>query len=120
MFYELNKRNSRTHNAGKPSLTDQSQAKDTDINVIVGRYIKTGLAPGAPIAPINGDFTHLPQDLRGFLDTSRTLHANRNKLPKELRNMPVEELLALTPDKLKSILTPAPAPAPAPAPGTTP
>lgn len=116
--YAANKIASQTRNNGKPSLTDQSQARDTDINVIVGRYLKTGAAPGAPVAPINGDFTELPQDLRGFIETSRTIHKHRHQLPEKLRNMPVDELMRLTPDALANILKP-PADTPAPKEGET-
>lgn len=114
--YAANKISSRTRNNGKPSLTDQSQAKDTDINIIVNRFLKTGTAPGAPVAPIHGDFTELPQDLRAFIETSRTIHKHRNRLPEQLRNMPVDELMRLTPDALARILAP-PATPPAPTQG---
>lgn len=113
MNYQINKAKARIFNKGKPSLTDQSQAKDTDINVIVGRFIKTGAATAAPNAPMNGDFSNLPRDLRGIIEESRKLQQLRHKLPKELRDKPVEELLTLSPTELTSILTP-PATSPAP------
>lgn len=117
MSYAINKAKARTITR-KPSLTDQSQARDTDINIIVGRYLKTGTAPGAGQQPIYGDYSNLPTDLRGFLETSRTLHAHRHKLPEPLKNMTVEEILALTRDELTNILTP-PATTPATPPGET-
>lgn len=117
MSYAINKARARTVTT-KPSLTDQSQARETDINVIVGRFLKTGTAPGGK-PPIYGDFTQLDGDLREMIERARTLHKERAKLPKELQNLPIEELLALSPDKLKDILTP-PAPSPADKPADKP
>jgi len=113
MNYQLNKARAKTRNNGKPSLTDQSQARDTDINVIVGRFLKTGTAPGANQAPLSGDFSKLPTDLRGMIETSRDLKKLRHKLPPELKDKPIEEILALQPHEITRILTP-PAPPPAP------
>lgn len=42
------------------SLTDQSQKKDCDINVIVARCAQSGVAPGMRGEPIYGDFTSVP------------------------------------------------------------
>jgi Chlamydia-phage Chp2 scaffold (Chlamy_scaf) len=36
--------------------TIQSQAEDTDINVIMARYAKTGMLPEVPLPPTYGDF----------------------------------------------------------------
>lgn len=110
-FYALNKANSRTVNKG-PTKTDQSQARETDINVIVGRYGIGGTVPGPGQAPMTGDFTELPQDLRGFIEKGRELDKLRAQLPKELAGKSTEELLALTAEQLTTILTP-PAPPPA-------
>lgn len=111
-YYALNKANSRTVNK-QPTKTDQSQARETDINVIVGRYGIGGTVPGPGGQPITGDFTELPQDLRGFIEKGRELEKLRADLPKELQTKTTEELLALTPAELTTILTP-PAPPPAP------
>lgn len=89
-----------------PTLTDQSQAKATDINVIVKSFKVTGRVPGSDTPPIAGDFTALPTDLRGMIETSRELQKRRRSLPPQLRELPIEELLSLTPDKLTNILTP--------------
>lgn len=97
----------------KPSLTDQSQAAGTDINVIVNQFLKTGQVRGPATPPMYGDFTSLPGDLRGMIETSRKVKELRHKLPKQLQEMPVEELLALQPNELKNILQP-PAEPPAP------
>lgn len=97
----------------KPTKTDQSMAKDTDLNVIVGKFLKGQLPTGAPIEPVYGDFTRYPDDLRGFIKTARELNQHRAELPEKLRDMPVEQLMALTNEQLTAILTP-PAPSPEP------
>jgi len=109
MSYATNKRNARTRTTA-PTLTDQSQARETDINIIVGRYIHTGRAPGAAQQPMHGDFSQLPMDLRGFIESGRELTKHRRKLPKELQKLTVQELISLTPEQLSNILTPATTP----------
>lgn len=110
-YYYANKERSRTKNT-KPTLTDQAGAKDTDINVIVSRFTKTGTVPGTKTAPMSGDFTQLPRDLAEFIQTSRNLQTLTRKLPKELQDMKIEDMLALTPEQLKEKLAPPPAPPP--------
>jgi hypothetical protein len=104
--YHANKK-AAIYNNDDPSATDQSSAHETDINVIVGKYGITGRVPAMKGTPIAGDFTGLPGDLRDMIETSRTVKHKRDSLPKELRDLPVEELLSLTPDKLNAILAPA-------------
>lgn len=89
----------------EPSLTDQSQARETDINVIVGRFIKTGQA-AVPGSPMYGDFSQLPSDLRGFIHTAQRLDEYRSHLPQELAEMTTEDLLRLTPAELTAKLQP--------------
>ena len=91
----------------QPSMTDQSQANDTDINVIVKRYGVTGTAPGSAKQPIYEDFSEMPSDLREMLEQTKDVRKLRNRLPEQLKEMPVAELLALTPQKLRAILKPA-------------
>lgn len=108
MYYAANKAASITFTDldKDPTLTDQSQANDTDINVIVKRYGIHAQAPGNPAQPMYGDFSGLPTDLRGFIEVGRTLEENRQRLPEPLRDKPIEELFALTPEQLTAILTP--------------
>lgn len=116
MSYEKNKAAARTVNK-LPSLTDQSQASETDRNVIVHRFLKTGQAPGASRQPMYGNMAVLPQDLAGFLKQARSLEHLRKKLPKALQGYSMRDLLSLTPQELKTILQPsAPTPTPTPAP----
>lgn len=109
--YARNKAKSIIHTEGE-TLTDQSQARETDINVIVSRYGITNQMPGTGAQPIYGDFTQLPKDLREFIDLGRSIEDRRAELPPELREMPIEELLALTPEQLTDKLTPSPTPSP--------
>lgn len=105
MYYQLNKLNSRTVTKS-PTLTDQSQARETDINVIVRRMGISGQAPRAAGKPMYGDFTQFPQDLRDFIETARGIETHRRKLPEALRDLSTEEILALTPEQLTNKLTP--------------
>lgn len=105
MNHEERRAKGRTTN-NEPTQTDQSQAANTDLNIIMKRYLHTGTVPATTKTPMYGDFTQLPDDLRGYIEESRTIKERRAQLPKELREMPIEELLALTPDKLTAILTP--------------
>lgn len=104
-YYYNNRKRARTRNH-MPSLTEQSMARDTDINIIVSKFRITGRVPASQQQPMAGDFTNLPTDLRGFIETAKSIKDVRRKLPKQLQEMPIEELLSLTPDKLTSILSP--------------
>lgn len=90
----------------QPSMTDQSQTKSTDVNVIVKQFQVTGAFPGSPTPPMYGDFSQLPQDLAEALEQSRSLNKLRARLPKELQAMTLQELIALTPADIERILTP--------------
>lgn len=112
------------------SMTQQSDAKDTDINVIMQRYKVTGQIPLPRIAPNYGDFSEVT-DYREALE--RVQYANEvfNSLPAKLRaqfsNNPAEFVdfatnpenidemrkMGLAPPKREDIITtPATPPAP--------
>lgn len=115
-YYEKNRLRARTRNT-EPTLTDQAGARDTDINVIVKTFTRTGMVPSGQGKPLVGlDFTQLPQDLRGFIETANSLNQIKNRLPAELRSMDIAELMALTPEQLRNKLTP---PTPKEAPSNT-
>lgn len=42
---------------GDPGVTDQSHSNDADINVVLKRYMQTGVLPGAQGTPIFDDFS---------------------------------------------------------------
>lgn len=91
-----------------PTMTDQAGARETDINVIVGRYGISGQVHGNQKEPMYGDFSNLPDGLREFIETAKTYEERRAELPEQLRGMDPEELLALTPEELTRKLTPEP------------
>lgn len=66
------------------SLTSQADAKDADINVIVGRYLKTGQVPGLSRLPSFGDFDGI-SDYREALHAVRDAEASFMRLPAQLR-----------------------------------
>lgn len=94
----------RTEN-NEPTLTDQSQAKATDINIIVTQFLRTGHAPQARIGQY-GDFTQLPTDLRGFIEMGRSISQHREQLPEALQEIPIEYLVQMTNEQINAILAP--------------
>lgn len=117
MSYRTNKEAAKYRNTD-PTETDQSQGHETDINVIVGRYGIGQVASGNdPSSAMYGDWTEMPTDLRDMIETARRLEEHRTSLPQQLKEMPIEQILALKPDELTNILTPpADPPANPPAP----
>lgn len=105
MSYAINRLRARTEN-NQPTMTDQSQAKETDINVIVGNMLKMQAEPMHPTPDMGGDYSEFPTDLRGMIEAARSMEKHRRQLPKELRNKPVAELLAMTQEQLAHILAP--------------
>lgn len=106
MYYAENKLRARIFN-NEPTMTDQSQANETDINVIVKRFGISGQVPQGNAQPMYGDFTMFPDNLRDMMHLARDLNERRAALPPQLKNMPIEQLLALTPEELTAILAPA-------------
>lgn len=88
-----------------PTETDQSGAAQTDLNIIVNQFLKTGTSSSVGI-PRYADYTQIPTDLREAIEQARSVTRLRQELPLALQNMPVEELLALTPDAIAAILQP--------------
>lgn len=107
MSYRENKAKAIYVNS-EPTLTDQGAARDTDINVIVKRFARTGMAPAPATSPLYNDWTTMPVDLRGMIEMARGTAEQRRRLPKVLQEMSMEELFALTPEQLKEKLTPKP------------
>lgn len=102
--YKANKQDAVTFNR-EPTMTDQSQAENTDINVIVNQFLKTGqVQQGA--TPIYADFSELPDDLRGFIEVGRSIGRLEGELPEQLRGIPVHELVTMTNEQLLAKLAP--------------
>lgn len=70
---------------GQVSRTQQSQAADTDINVIVKRFKVTGLLPQGVRAPSYGDFENLG-DFRSALDAIMAAEKSFAAMPAEIRH----------------------------------
>jgi len=86
------------------SKTDQSSAAQTDINVIMKRYFDFGTVTGVTKAPIYGDFSMLPDNLRGMIEYARRTATLRDELPEEFLGMTIQDLVALTPQAINDIL----------------
>jgi len=67
-----------------PSKTQQSDARDTDINVIMKRYEQTGQLPAALGSPLFGDFTNAP-DYRQAVEAVNTAHEAFMQIPAKVR-----------------------------------
>lgn len=95
----------------EPSLTDQSQYKDTDINNIVKRYQVTGLldSPGSVSFETlqYGDATLLP-DYQTALDLVNNVQEEFSSMPSEIREKfghdPMQLLEALQDPTKKTML----------------
>lgn len=94
-----------------PSDTDQAGARETDINVIVGKMLKTGVVPGNGKEGEYGDFSELPEDLRDMIHLTREMPALQKKLPSQLGSLTLQQLMDLTPEQANAIMNP-PAPTP--------
>lgn len=110
--YQRNKLRAIFRNT-EPTKTDQSQAKETDVNHIISQFKRNQVAPPQKDPGQYADLLDTPSDLRGVIEMSRSLHSIRKRLPEALREKPIEELLVMTPEDIKRIVTP-PAPPPAP------
>lgn len=91
-----------------PTLTDQSGREQTDINIIINHMHKFGSVGVKPRPSMYGDFTAIPPDIRGVIEQARSIDLLRGQLPKELKNLTVQDLVELTPERLTTILTPPP------------
>lgn len=69
---------------GDPGKTDPSQAKDCDINLILDRYIRTGVLPGVDANALYGDFSE-PLDYQAALNTVIRAQEQFNALDPYLR-----------------------------------
>lgn len=109
MSYHDNKKRAVYTNTD-PTLTDQSAAHETDLTVIVSKFLKHGTLPQRQGTPIDVDLSELPTDFRDMIHLTRELGELHKRLPEQLRNLKTEQLLALTPDELKAKLAPVETP----------
>lgn len=94
-MYTEAKKKARYYSKG-PSLTDQSQAKDTDLNIIVRQLAATGVVRGKAGEPLPfTDYTNGPADLREHLEAVKNLKDLRGELPKELQQLTLEQIVTL-------------------------
>lgn len=105
MYYQQNRKRAQIRNTA-PTMTDQSQAENTDLNIIVRQFMTTGQAPGARGQPLYGDFTELPRDLRSMIHHARSLEKLQEELPAQLRNHTLDQLFAITNDELVKMMQP--------------
>lgn len=82
-----------------PSRTQTSFASECDINVIVGRFLKTGLLPSSPRTPVFGDATALP------IGTDALMAVRVAQQSFELLPLAVRRLLDHDPRQLESWLS---------------
>ena len=68
----------------EPSMTQQADAKDCDINVIMARYQQTGQLPQVLQEPLFGDFTN-PMDFREMNEKLREAEEAFLEIPPQIR-----------------------------------
>lgn len=67
-----------------PSRVDRSFAADADINVIVSRFLKTGVLPSLAVPPQFGDMTLIPRGTDALMAV-RNAQQSFERLPLELQ-----------------------------------
>lgn len=67
------------------SMTQQDDANETDINVIVGRFVKSGQLPQLNMAPLTGDFTNA-LDFRQAQEALKEANDAFAAIPANIRN----------------------------------
>lgn len=102
-MYKANKLRARTFTK-TPTATDQAGARETDINVIVGRMLPTGTVPGLKTQPVYADWTRFPDTLQEMINQARSIEKHLGDLPPWLENLAIQDLMALTPEQLHSII----------------
>ncbi|QXP08023.1 MAG: internal scaffolding protein [Arizlama microvirus] len=90
----------------EPTLTDQSGAAETDLNIILARYMQSGTLMSHNKEPMYEDWTDLPEDFRGFIETGRQIEALTLQLPDALKKYSVQQLLSMTNEQITGILKP--------------
>lgn len=100
-------RNAKGRTVSDPiSMADQSQAEDTNINVILRKYGVTGVATGRAGPPQYLDHTEHPEDYRQAIELTRKIGTLQQQLPEQLKNMTLEQVTHLSNEQLNAILAP--------------
>lgn len=68
----------------EPTRTQQHQADETDINLIVKRYMQTGILPQTALAPLYGDFSE-PMSFHEAQNRIRAAQEAFMLIPPEIR-----------------------------------
>ena len=101
-----------------PSKVQPQFARDSDIGVIVNRFLKTGQLPSFTEKPTIKDGLSLPEDFQTLMDTTRAVREKFDLLPEDERqkyNNSCDNWLAALAEKANAPADPAPAdPAPVP------
>lgn len=66
-------------------MTQQGDASEADINVIVGRFLKTGQLPQVQSQPLYGDFTNA-DDFRSMQDKLKAANDAFSEIPAKIRS----------------------------------
>lgn len=90
----------------KPTKTDQSGARDTDLNIIVRQLVQGGTIRGTTKEPMYGDFTELAGDLRDLIERARQMEKLRGTLPDALQALSITDLVEMDPAALNHLLKP--------------
>lgn len=72
------------YSSSRPSRTKTTFASESDINVIVGRFLKTGLLPSRTQQPQFGDVSHIPTGTDALMAV-RNAQLKFESLPLSLR-----------------------------------
>lgn len=88
-------------NNTEESLTQQSDAEDCDINVIMKKYARTGQLPVVQLQPLYGDFSEV-DDFRGMQDKIKAANDAFAEIPAHIRkrfNNDPQEFINFATDK---------------------
>lgn len=68
-----------------PSMTEQHHKEDCDVNIILQRYMKTGVLPTTQKTPLFGDFSSTPQDYASAVKLLHDAEERFSSLPAKVR-----------------------------------
>jgi len=71
-------------NNTEPSMTQVADASETNINIIMAKYQKTGQLPRVLVEPLFGDFTEAP-DYRQAVEAVNAAHEAFMEIPAKIR-----------------------------------